>query len=256
MTYSAPQTYSALQSYSAPQSPMNGMVTTSAVGSQSMASGVAMHGLPWYAPDVHTTTTPPSPSVTYPGPQTYSAPQICSVPQVPMNGMVTTSVVGSQSMSSGVAMHGLPGYAPDVVTRTITPSPFMTISTPRTYSAQHVPMNGIVTKSVVGSQSMASEYMANQSFASQSMASQAPQAPVPSHSLVAIVAHPPVTVTAKEFARINGTFVFEPSTFVFKKFPDFVFKKLPEKAGTETVCVETDQEVVVNDTEKRKSRCC
>jgi len=57
-----------------------------------------------------------------------------------------------------------------------------------------------------------------------------------------------VTVTAEEFARINGTIVTEP---------------LPATAGIETICVETNHEVVVNDTKavdktvktkKRKSR--
>jgi len=54
-----------------------------------------------------------------------------------------------------------------------------------------------------------------------------------------------VTVTAKEFTRIDRPFVFEPSTFVFKKLPE-----------EETVRVETDEEVVVNKTERRKSFCC
>merc|ERR1719410_2177926 len=78
-----------------------------------LASGVAMHGLPVYAPGVLTTTTTPSHSMTYSAPQTYLAPQTYSEPQtysalqVPMNDMVTTSTVGSQSMAaaSKVVVH-------------------------------------------------------------------------------------------------------------------------------------------------------
>merc|ERR1719410_550953 len=88
-------------------------------------------------------------------------------------------------------------------------------------------MRGMVTTSVVGTQSMAS----------QSITYAAPQTPVPSQSVAAtgkVVVHPPVTVTAEEFARINGTLVTEP---------------LPVTVGIETVGVETNREVVVNDTE-------
>jgi len=61
-----------------------------------------------------------------------------------------------------------------------------------------------------------------------------------------------VTVTAEEFAKINGTLVTEP---------------LPVTVGIETVGVETNREVVVNDTEvvdktvkikkkKKSKQCC
>jgi len=66
-----------------------------------------------------------------------------------------------------------------------------------------------------------------------------------------VVVHPPVTVTAEEFAKISGTIATE---------------QLPVTVGTETVGVETNREVVVNDTEavdkkvrikkKRKSQQC
>merc|ERR1719410_665823 len=89
-------------------------------------------------------------------------------------------------------------------------------------------MSGMVTTSAP---------MASQSMASQPMTYAAPQAPVPSESVAAtgkVIVHPPVTVTAEEFARIDGTLVTEP---------------LPVTVGIETVGVETNREVVVNDTE-------
>merc|ERR1712241_39137 len=124
----------------------------------------------------------------------------------------------------------------------------MTYSARQTYSAPQVPMNGMVTTSVLGSQPMAS----------QPVTYAAPQAPVPSQpfgatggKVVSTTVHPPVTVTAEEFAKINGTLVSEP---------------LPVTAGTETVGVETNQEVVINGTEamdkavkikkKKKSKGC
>merc|ERR1719361_2130957 len=90
----------------------------------------------------------------------------------------------------------------------------------------------MVTASIVGSQSITS-----QSMASQSITYAAPPALAPSQCSAAtgkVVVHPPVTVTAEEFAKINGTLVTEP---------------LPVTVGIETVGVETNQEVVVNDTE-------
>merc|ERR1719476_155279 len=69
----------------------------------------------------------------------------------------------------------------------------MTYAAPQTYS---VPMGGMV----MGSQPMASQPMAY-------------AAPVPSESVAAtgkVIVHPPVRVTAEEFARINGTIVSEP----------------------------------------------
>jgi len=199
-----------------------GGFVVSSTGPAALAPCAAMHGLPACAPGALTAATTPSHCMTYSGPQ---------AAQVSMNGMVTTSV----------AMHGLPVYAPSALTTTTTPSHSMTYSGPQTYSAPHVPMNGIVTTSVVG----------RQSIASQSLTYAAPQAPVPSQSVAAVckvVVHPAVTVTAEEFARINGTTLTEP---------------LPGTAGIETVGVETNREVVVNDTKavdktakikKRKSR--
>merc|ERR1719361_3031905 len=106
----------------------------------------------------------------------------------------------------------------------------------------------MVTASIVGSQSITS-----QSMASQSITYAAPPAPVPSQCVAAtgkVVVHPPVTVTAEEFAKINGTLVTEP---------------LPVTVGIETIGVEANREAVVNDTEamvkttkikKKKSRAC
>merc|ERR1719476_1204990 len=105
----------------------------------------------------------------------------------------------------------------------------MTYAAPQTYS---VPMGGMV----MGSQPMANQPMAY-------------AAPVPSESVAAtgkVIVHPPVTVTAEEFARIDGTIVSEP---------------LPV-----TVSEMVNQEVVVNDAEamdksvkikkKKKSKSC
>jgi len=102
----------------------------------------------------------------------------------------------------------------------------------------------MATTSIVGSQSMAS----------QSVTYAAPQAPVPSQFAGVtgkVVVHPPVTVTAEEFAKVNGTLVTEP---------------LPVTAGIEPVDVETNREVAVNDNEamdktvkikkKKKSKTC
>jgi len=147
-----------------------------------------MHGLPVYAPGVITTTTAPRHSMTYSAPQTYSVPQTYSAPQVPMNGMVTTNNVESQSMANH----------------------------PITYAAAQAPLSS--------------------------------QSVVPTGK---VVVHPPVTVTAEEFAKINGSMTSEP---------------LPVTVGMETVGVETNREVVVSDTEavdktvkikkKRKSQQC
>jgi len=159
-------------------------------------------------------------------------------------GGVAVSSAAPAALASGGVMHGLPVYGPGVLTTTGTPSHSMT------YSAPQVTMNGMVTTSIVGSQSMASQCMA-----SQSTTYAAPQAPVPSHTVAAtgkVVVHPPVTVTAEEFAKINGTLVTEP---------------LPVSVGIETVGVETNREVVVNDTEdvdktvkikkkKKSKQCC
>jgi len=153
------------------------------------------------------------------------------------------------ALVSGVDMHGLPVYAPGVLTTTTTTSQSMPYSAPQTYSAPQARMNGMVTTSVMDSQSMASQTMAGQciTYAAQ-------QAPVPSQCVAAtskVVVHPPVTVTAEEFAKANGTLVTEP---------------LPVTVGTETVSVEANREVAVNDTEavdkmvklkkKKKSKTC
>lgn len=125
---------------------------------------------------------------------------------------------------AGVAMQGSPFYSSGVPTTAAPMSQSMTYSAPQTYS---VPMSGMVTTSVMGSQPM--------TYA----------APVPSESVAAtgkVIVHPPVTVTAEEFARIDGTIVSEP---------------LP---------VTVNQEVVVNNIEatdksvkikkKKKSKSC
>jgi len=65
-----------------------------------LPSGVVMHGLQVYDPSVLTTTTITGHSMTYSAPQTESAPQTDSAPEVPMNDMVTTNIVESQSMAS------------------------------------------------------------------------------------------------------------------------------------------------------------
>jgi len=148
------------------------------------------------------------------------------------------------SSTAPTVMHGLPVYAPGVLTTTTTPNHAMTYSASQAYSAPQVPMNSMVTTSIMGSQSMAN----------QSVTYAAPQAPVPSQCVAAtgkVVVHPPVTVTAEEFAKINGTLVTEP---------------LPVTVGIETVGVETNREVVVNNTEavdnmvkikkKKKSKHC
>merc|ERR1719262_591323 len=101
----------------------------------------------------------------------------------------------------------------------------MTYSAPQTYS---VPMSGMVTTSVMGSQPM--------TYA----------APVPSESVAAtgkVIVHPPVTVTAEEFARIDGTIVSEP---------------LPVTVNQEVVVnsIEaTDKSVKIKKKKKSKS-CC
>jgi hypothetical protein len=165
------------------------------------------------------------------------------------------SSTGPAALASGVAMQGLPIVGAGVPNTTSIPSHSMTYSSPQTYSAPQVPMNGMVTTSVVASQSMANQfvtYAAPQApVPCQSVTYAAPQAPVPSQSVTATIVHPPVTVTAEEFARLNGTLVTEPS---------------PMTVGIETVGVETNQEVVVNDTKavdkvvkvrkKKNKQCC
>jgi hypothetical protein len=148
---------------------------------------------------------------------------------------LAVSSTGPAPLVSGVAMHGLPIITTGVPT---------TMSQSMTYSAPQVPMNGMATTSIVGSQSMAS----------QSVTYAAPQAPVPSQFAAVsgkVVVHPPVTVTAEEFAKVNGTLVTEP---------------LPVTAGIEPVDVEANREVAVNDNEamdqtvkikkKKKSKTC
>jgi len=159
-------------------------------------------------------------------------------------GGVVASSTGPTALVPCVAMRGLPVYDPSVLTTTTTPSQSMTYSVPQTcsapqtYSAPPVPMNGMVSTSIVGSQPMASQSMASHSMASQSIT-------------YTVHRHSPVTVTAEEFTKINGTVVAEQS---------------PVTVGIETVGVETNREVVVDDTEtvdktvkikkKRKSQLC
>jgi len=156
---------------------------------------------------------------------------------------------GPAPLASGVAMQGLPVVGAGVSATTTMTSQSMTYTAPQTYSAPQV------TTSVAGSQFFASQpitYAAPQ--ASHPVTYAAPQAPVPGQlgaTTAQVVVHPPVTVTAEEFARINGTIVPEP---------------LPVTTSIETVGVETNQEVVVNTTgamdkkvkvgKKKKSKNC
>jgi len=81
-----------------------GLVEGEGVGGLSsdavLPSDVVMQGLQVYDPSVLTTTSTMGHSMTYSAPQTESAPQTDSVPEVPMNDMVTTSIVECQSMAS------------------------------------------------------------------------------------------------------------------------------------------------------------
>eukprot|EP00419_Tripos_fusus_P023064 CAMPEP_0172727818 /NCGR_PEP_ID=MMETSP1074-20121228/91890_1 /TAXON_ID=2916 /ORGANISM="Ceratium fusus, Strain PA161109" /LENGTH=276 /DNA_ID=CAMNT_0013554999 /DNA_START=1 /DNA_END=829 /DNA_ORIENTATION=- len=128
---------------------------------------------------------------------------------------------GTTSLPSGVISQRLPVYSPGVTTTTTETSQSVVYSAPSpTYSA---PMTGMVTTSVVESQSMASQSI--------TYAAAASQAPVPSETVAAtgkVIVHPPVTVTAEEFAKIEGTLVTEP---------------LPVTVGVETVGVETNREL-------------
>merc|ERR1719242_2460024 len=94
----------------------------------------------------------------------------------------------------------------------------------------------------------------SQCMESQSTTYAAPQAPVPCQPVATtgnVVVHPPVTVTAEEFAKMNGSILTEP---------------LPVTAGIDTVGVETNRDVVVNDTvavdkkvkikKKKSKKCC
>jgi len=170
-----------------------------------LVSGVKMQGLQVYNPGVLTTTTTTSQSMTYSAPQADSVPQTDSVPQID--------------------------------------------SAPQTDSAPQAPMNDMVMTGSVESQSMAS----------QSITYEAPQAPVPSESVAVpdkVVVYPPMTVTAEEFAKLNGSILTEP---------------LPVTDGAEAIGIEalgvgTKREVDVNNAEaldetvkvkKQKSkRCC
>jgi len=163
-------------------------------------------------------------------------------------GGLPVSSTGPSALASGVAMDALPAYAPGALTTT-TMTGQSIYSMPQMYSAPQAQMNGMVATDVVGSQAMASQ----QSTVSQYVTYAAQQAPVPGQCVGAtgkVVVHPPVTVTAEEFARINGTLVTEP---------------LPVTAGFETVGAEANREVVVDDTvvmgktklkKKKKSKSC
>jgi len=180
---------------------------------------------------------------------------------------VMYSGIPAAGFTSGVAMHGLPVYSPGVATTTTTTSQPVTYSAPQTYSVSmngaattagatsqpmtyaapqtySTPMSGMVTTNLVGSQSMAS----------QSMTYAAPQAPESVAATGKVIVHPPVVVTAEEFARINGTIVTEP---------------LPVTVGMETVGAEANREVVINNVEseamdktvkikkkKKTKQCC
>jgi len=173
-------------------------------------------------------------------------------PGVSAGGLVVASS-SPAPLASGVAMHGLPIVGAGVPAAAAVTSQSMTYAAPQTYSAPQVPQtysapqvpaNSMVTTSIAGSQS----------FASHPTTYTAPQGPVPGQlgaTTAQVVVHPPVTVTAEEFARINGTIVSEP---------------LPVTTNVETVGVETNREVVVNDTgamdkkvkigKKKKSKSC
>jgi hypothetical protein len=151
---------------------------------------------------------------------------------------LAVSSTGPTTLDSGMFTHGLPVYSPGVFTTTAPTSESLTYSATQTDSAPQDPMNDTATTSVVGTQSMAS----------QSTTYSAPQASLPTGK---VVVHPPRTVTAEEFAKINGYIVGEP---------------LPVTVGIDTVGVETNQDVVVNDTDavdkkvkikkKKSKRCC
>jgi len=147
-------------------------------------------------------------------------------------------------LPSGIVMQGLQVYNPGVPTTTTTTSHSMTYSAPqaaavpRAYSTPQVPMND----------------MENQSMPSQCITYEAPQAPVPSESVAAagnVIVHPPVTITAEEFAKLSGNILAEP---------------LPVTAGLDTVGAGTKREVHFNDTgaenkavkikKKKSKRCC
>merc|ERR1719195_719993 len=109
-------------------------------------------------------------------------------------------------------------------------------------------MNDMATSSIVGSQCMASQPMA-----SQSTTNAARQASVLSQSDLArskATVHPPVTVTAEEFAKVTGTVVVHPPVTVtteeFEKGNGYIVAEaLPVTVGIDTVGVETNREVVV-----------
>merc|ERR1712008_231464 len=83
---------------------------------------------------------------------------------------------------------------------------------------------------------------------SQSITYEAPQAPVPSESVAAtgkvakVVVYPAVTITAEEFANINGSTLTEPLP-VTQGFETVAIRTKQEADGFETVTVGTQQEV-------------
>jgi len=124
---------------------------------------------------------------------------------------------GSMTLSSGAVMQRLQVYTPSATT---------TAPMTQTYSAPQVP----VTTSVVESQSVASQPMASP------ITYAAPQAPLPSGT---VVVHPPVTVTAEEFAKLSGTIVDDP---------------LPVTPGFETTGAVNDAEADNAEAGKKKSK--
>jgi len=145
-------------------------------------------------------------------------------------------LMGASVLPSGIMMQGLQVYSPGVLTTTTTTSHSMT------YSAPQVPMDDMVTTSIVESQSMAS----------QPITYEAPQAPVPSDSVVAtgkVVVHPPVTITAEEFAKLSGS-------------GNVLTEPMPVTVGLETVDVGTKRDAEAVDKtvrikkKKTSKKCC
>jgi len=139
-----------------------------------LASGVIVQGLQVYNPGVLAAATTASHSLTYSEPQTDSAPQTDSSPQVPMDGMVTTSIVeGSQSVASQSMTYEAP-QAPE-------PSESVAATD-----------NAMVQSLATPVATVTAEELAT-------------------GKVVEVMMHPPVTVTAEEFAKFNGSTVTEPS---------------------------------------------
>jgi len=159
---------------------------------------------------------------------------------------MTEGYSSAAALASGIIMQGLQVYDPVVLTTDTATSHSMTYSAPQSDSAPQtysetqtdsvpqVPMNDVVTTSIVERQSMASQ----------------------SVTYDAVVVYPPVAVTAEEFAKLNGSVLSE---------------ALPVTEGTEAVGLEalgvgTKREADFNDSEamdktvkikkKKSKRCC